>query len=74
MKKIFTQFTELIRIRAANKSFHPDAEQLILPENDLIFSLLRTSLDKKEKILVLINVTNADQKYTINCNKGNAQI
>lgn len=65
-RKIFERLIELIRTRVNNKAFHPNAEQKILMQNEGIFSLLRTSIDKKEKILVLINVTGTFQNFTVN--------
>ncbi len=64
--RVFERFMELIKIRIGQKAFHPDAEQKIILQNDAIFSLIRTSMGKNEKVLVLINVTDTDQDYMIN--------
>lgn len=68
-KKVFEKIIELVKVRNNQKAFHPNAEQRILFQNDGVFSLIRTSADKTEKVVVLINVTNEEQEYTINCNK-----
>jgi glycosidase len=65
-KKVFESYTELVKIRSNNKAFHPIAEQKIIAQNDKVFSILRTSIDKKEKILVLVNVTSQEQEFVIN--------
>ncbi len=61
---VFTNLKELLHLRGANKAFHPGAEQRILLQNDAVFSLLRTSTDQQQRILVLINVTPREQQYT----------
>ena len=61
--KLFTQFTNLIKIRSKQKPFHPAARQKILFLNDYVFSFLRTS--GKEKILALHNVSNEEQKIDV---------
>ena len=58
--RIFTQVTNLIRIRTRQQPFHPAAAQEILYLNNSIFSILRTS--GTEKILALHNVSNYVQK------------
>ena len=65
--EVFSRMIELIRIRKAHAAFHPGAEQQILDKNGSVFSLLRTSIKKDERMLVLINVTGMEQEYTINC-------
>ncbi|MBN2457501.1 sugar phosphorylase [Candidatus Woesearchaeota archaeon] len=65
VRKVFRNYTEFIRVRSRHKAFHPNAGQRILIENNSVFSVLRTSLDKKEKILSLINVTDELQEYRV---------
>ena len=65
--KVFTLMNDLFKIRAKQKAFHPNADQLIIQKNDSVFSVLRTSIDKTEKVLVLVNVTDQNSEFTINC-------
>lgn len=67
LKGVLARMTEMVKIRSQHKAFHPNAEQQILFQNDAIFSLLRTSTDEKERILVLINVTDKEQQFTVDC-------
>jgi sucrose phosphorylase len=50
--------TRLIQYRIKEKAFNPNADQEILKLSDYAFAVLRTSLDRKERILALINVIN----------------
>jgi len=68
-KEIFENMLNLLKIRASHKAFHPSSEQKILLQNEGIFSLIRTSVDKTENILVLINVTRDKQEFEIDCKK-----
>lgn len=58
--RIFTQVTNLIRIRTRQQPFNPAARQDIVYLNDSVFSILRASGTKK--ILALHNVSNNVQK------------
>ncbi|EOD01813.1 alpha-amylase family glycosyl hydrolase [Caldisalinibacter kiritimatiensis] len=66
--KIFTKYCDLIKIRKGQKAFHPNAEQKVVFLNDSVFSFIRTSLDKEERILTLFNVSNTEQQISINLN------
>jgi len=61
--KIFTGLMKLIHKRKSEKAFHPNGKQEVLFLERGIFSLLRTSPDGKEKIIVLHNVTGDIQKF-----------
>ncbi|HAJ32771.1 MAG TPA: sugar phosphorylase [Candidatus Atribacteria bacterium] len=60
--KIFTEFMKLIHKRKSEKAFYPNGKQEVLFLKKGIFSLLRTSPDGKEKIIVLHNITDNMQK------------
>ncbi|HJO92454.1 MAG TPA: sugar phosphorylase [Victivallales bacterium] len=55
--KIIKRYKYLIKIRQAQKAFHPNAYQKVLFINDCIFSLHRQSPDGNENIFVFINVS-----------------
>ena len=67
--KIFTEFIKLIHKRKSEKAFHPNGKQEVLFLKKGIFSLLRTSLNGKEKIMALHNVTDNIQKYCFTKNQ-----
>jgi sucrose phosphorylase len=55
--RVFYGYTHLLRLRKEHPAFHPNAGQKIHQLDDSIFSLTRTSLDGRESILCLVNVT-----------------
>jgi len=61
--KISSRYGAMIRKRINEKAFHPSADQKILRISDSLFSLLRTSIDGKENILTITNVTNKNQHF-----------
>jgi len=61
--KISSHYGVMIRKRINEKAFHPCADQKILRISDSLFSLLRTSIDGKENILAITNVTNKNQHF-----------
>jgi glucosylglycerate phosphorylase len=63
--KVFKLFKDLIDKRIKEKAFHPNAQQKALYFNEAVFSLLRTSMDDMEKILVLNNVSGIKQELCI---------
>lgn len=67
--QVYHKYTELIKIRKKEKAFHPNAAQRVLFLNDSVFSLLRTSVDKKEKIIALHNVSGEEQIVDIDLTK-----
>lgn len=66
-RKVFDGMTSLLKTRSSSKAFHPSAEQRIIMQNDAIFSLIRTSIDSMESVLVLVNVSDKEQDFTVNC-------
>ncbi|GGE15625.1 sucrose phosphorylase [Marinithermofilum abyssi] len=56
--QVFVRYKELLNIRRREKAFHPNAMQNVLFLDDRVFSIVRTSTDRSEQILVCINVAN----------------
>ena len=56
----FHKITNLIAIKKQNKAFHPNAKRENLSMGKKIFCFKRTSLDKKQ---IIYNVTNLSSKY-----------
>lgn len=60
------RFGEMIEKRIGEKAFHPNAAQRVLDISDSLFTVLRTSVDGKEDILCITNITSLDQKAKLN--------
>ena len=63
--KIAYGFGDMTALRAREKAFHPNAEQRVLKVSDALFALVRTSIDEKEQIICVTNITSRDQRITI---------
>jgi sucrose phosphorylase len=55
--EIFTRYKDLLGLRKDQAAFHPAGSQHIINLSEPVFALVRTSPDKQEKILCLVNVT-----------------
>jgi sucrose phosphorylase len=67
--QVATGITRLIHYRIEEKCFHPDAPQSILNLSENVFSVLRTSVDGQENILVIINITDGRENLSIDLKK-----
>jgi len=56
--KILTELSALLRIRAKQAAFHPNATQFTMPLDERLFGLWRQSLDRRQSIFALHNVSN----------------
>jgi len=63
--RIIFQFGEMIEKRINEKAFHPNADQKIFRTSDSFLTILRTSVDGGEHILVIINVTDKPQHFIL---------
>ena len=61
--RIYNRLKELIKARKTEKSFNPDAEQIIQNFSSEVFSFIRISVDKEEKILIINNIS--DKEITL---------
>ncbi len=64
--KIAYGFGDMIARRTRERAFHPNAAQRILQISDAVFALVRTSIDKKEQVLCITNITARNQPVTVN--------
>lgn len=55
--KVFKELSHLIKLRRAQKAFHPNAEQKVLFLDDRVFSIIRKNKESGDTILVLVNVS-----------------
>lgn len=59
--KIFQQFKHLLGIRRQEKAFHPNAKQFILHLGTTVYGFRRESLDGKDAIYCLFNISLQNQ-------------
>ena len=62
----YKQILNLISIKKQNKAFHPDAKRENLNMGKKIFCFKRTSLDKKQTIYNITNLSSKYQKFKLN--------
>ena len=67
--RIIFGFGEMIEKRINEKAFHPNADQTIFQISNSFFTMLRTSVDEKEHILVVINVTDKPRHFKLRYSK-----
>ena len=65
----YKNMTNLLKVRKKQKAFHPDAAQTTLKLGSKIFAIKRLSIDKKQSITCLTNVTSEKQFVNLNLNK-----
>ncbi len=67
--RIFSGYAHLLEIRREQRAFHPLGYQSILDLHKSVFAVWRTSPDRDEEILCLINVTDQSIKLPIALNQ-----
>ncbi len=55
--QVLKALSELLRIRGEQPAFHPNATQFTIPLDDRLFGLWRQSLDRRQSIFALHNVS-----------------
>ena len=55
--QVLKALSELLRIRREQPAFHPNATQFTIPMDDRLFGLWRQSLDRRQSIFALHNVS-----------------
>ncbi|MEG3768251.1 sugar phosphorylase [Alteromonas sp. 14N.309.X.WAT.G.H12] len=63
--KVLTRMSQLIRIRKAQPAFHPNATQFTLQLGGPLFGYWRQSLDRKQSIFCVSNVTKEEQSILL---------
>ena len=64
-KTVFTQLKRLLAIRQQQKAFHPNALQFTLHLGDAIFAYWRQSLDKRQSIFCISNISDQPQAFML---------
>ena len=65
----YEEITNLLNIKQRNKAFHPNAHRQTLNLGPKIFAFKRISLDKKQTIMCVSNLSSKGQKIKIQLNK-----
>jgi len=63
--QVFARYSHLLRIRACHAAFHPQAGQSVMPLNPAVFTFVRESLDGRERIYCLHNVSGSTQELSV---------
>lgn len=63
--KVLTRMSQLIRIRKAQPAFHPNATQFTLQLGSQVFGYWRQSLDRKQSIFCVANVSDQEQSVLL---------
>jgi glycosidase len=63
--QVASRFRRLIRRRIATPAFHPNGGQRVVPAGDAIFTVLRTSVDGRQRVVALTNVTGQPQRVRL---------
>ncbi|QTN01374.1 sugar phosphorylase [Sediminibacillus dalangtanensis] len=71
--QVLENMKQLIRIRTAERAFHPNSPQEVLKLNKHVFSIVRTNKDSpEEKVFVLINVSDNPQSLSLDSDSQTA--
>lgn len=62
---VFSRYTQLLRVRAAQPAFHPHGSQQIVECGDSVFAVLRVSADGAGRVLCLQNVAGRPQAASV---------
>jgi sucrose phosphorylase len=63
--QIYHRLAQLLKIRTTHSAFHPHGAQQVIDTSKAVFSTLRTSLDREERVLCLHNLSDQDQRIEI---------
>jgi sucrose phosphorylase len=59
--QVYAAYTRLLSARGSSAAFHPHGDQQLLPLSSGVFALLRTSPDRKSRVVCLHNVSQVTQ-------------
>ncbi len=64
-KHVYDQITQLIQLRRKQKAFHPNATQFTLHIGDHLFGFWRQSIDRRQSIFCIFNITDQAQSLLL---------
>jgi sucrose phosphorylase len=59
--QVYQQLTDIIKIRQHQTAFHPNATQFTLHMNEQLFGFWRQSIDRKQSVFCIYNISNEIQ-------------
>jgi sucrose phosphorylase len=69
--RVLAGYRRLLAVRRAQPAFHPDADQQVWPDVPAwLVAVLRTSLDGRQRLLTLVNVSGQEQSWEIPADLG----
>jgi len=63
--KVYESLTELIKLRKQQSAFHPNATQFTLHISDQVFGFWRQSMDRRQSIFCVYNITDTEQSMLL---------
>jgi sucrose phosphorylase len=64
-KQVYEKISQLIQLRRAQKAFHPNATQFTLHIGDHLFGFWRQSMDRRQSIFCIYNITDQEQSLLL---------
>lgn len=64
-KKVFDSISKLAKIRRGQPAFHPNATQYTLHMGEHLFAFWRQSLDRKQSLFAIYNMTDQPQDFNL---------
>ena len=63
--KIYSSISDLLVLRKKQKAFHPNAVQFTLHLGKDLYGIWRQSLDKRQSIFCISNITNKNKEFSL---------
>ncbi|MBD5771624.1 alpha-amylase family glycosyl hydrolase [Marinomonas colpomeniae] len=64
-QKVFQSISGLTKIRRAQPAFHPNATQYVLHMGDNLFAFWRQSIDRRQSLFAVYNMTDQPQSFNL---------
>ncbi|MEP0071418.1 MAG: alpha-amylase family glycosyl hydrolase, partial [Marinomonas sp.] len=64
-QKVFQSISTLTKIRRAQPAFHPNATQYVLHMGDNLFAFWRQSIDRRQSLFAVYNMTDQPQSFNL---------
>ncbi|BFM47929.1 alpha-amylase family glycosyl hydrolase [Marinomonas sp. THO17] len=64
-QKVFNSVTNLLKVRRAQPAFHPNATQYILHMGEHLFAFWRQSLDRRQSLFAVYNMSDQPQHFNL---------
>lgn len=64
-QKVFEAMVRLLKIRRGQPAFHPNATQYVLHMGDRLFAFWRQSLDRRQSLFAIFNISDEPQSFNL---------